>query len=66
MGVPISSNRRIRIGIAVLHPECHLPDELGADPLLVIVGVDHFVIEIVFRKAVAVAGADGPGPLLDS
>ena len=53
------------VRVAVSDPLRHLPGDLGTKPLLVIVGMDHFVIQVVLTETVAVAGGDGPATLLE-
>ncbi len=47
-------DEQLRIGIALLDPQRHFFDRFRPEPLLVIVGVDHLVIEIVLRETAPV------------
>src|ERR1035437_471700 len=58
-------DEQLRVRIALLYPERHLPNEVDPEPLLVVVGVHHFVVEVVLGESVAIAGADGAPPLGD-
>src|ERR1035438_6360614 len=58
-------DEELGVGVALLHPERHLPDEIDAEALLVVVGVHHFVVEVVLGEPAAIARADGAPALGD-
>ena len=50
------------LGVALPHPPRHLERDVLAEPLLVVVAMDHLVVQIVFGEAAAVTAADVPRP----
>jgi hypothetical protein len=53
------------VGVALADPGGHVPRDLRAQTLLVIVAVDHLVVQVVLGEPAAIARADVQGPGLE-